>query len=167
MAIKGGASTVLQKPVSRMQLKKSLESMGLNESKGRCYTVLIVDDDPRAIEVIATFLPAPGYNVDRAYGGQEAIDKAQALKPDLILLDLMMPDVNGFDVVEALSRNPDTAHIPILVVTAKQITTRDRVLLSQHPDQVVDIVQKAGFDRTQFIAEVRRALNVRQSEEKH
>ena len=84
--------------------------------------MLVVDDDPKAVEVIAAFLPAPAYAVVRAYGGSEAIALAQRLRPDLILLDLMMPDVNGFDVVEALQRNADTARIPILVVTAKQIT---------------------------------------------
>ncbi len=58
----------------------------------------------------------------RAYGGREAIEIARRELPDLIVLDLMMPDVNGFDVVEALQPDPDTARIPILVVTAKQIT---------------------------------------------
>ena len=60
----------------------------------------------------------------RAYGGREAIEAARQELPDLIVLDLMMPDVNGFDVVEALKAQPDTARIPIVVVTAKQITRR-------------------------------------------
>ena len=55
----------------------------------------------------------------RAYGGREAIEAARLELPDLIVLDLMMPEVNGFDVVEALKQQPDTARIPILVVTAK------------------------------------------------
>ena len=68
--------------------------------------------------MIAAFLPTPADAVVRASGGNEAISVAQRLRPDLILLDLMMPQVSGFDVVEALQRNTDTARIPILVVTA-------------------------------------------------
>jgi CheY-like chemotaxis protein len=66
----------------------------------------------------------------RAYGGQEAIDIARRELPDVMVIDLMMPVVNGFDVVAALKDHPDTARIPILVVTAKRITDEDRAKLS-------------------------------------
>ena len=62
----------------------------------------------------------------RAYSGREAIDAARRELPDVIVLDLMMPEMNGFDVVEALKERPETARIPILVVTAKEITDKDR-----------------------------------------
>jgi CheY-like chemotaxis protein len=97
----------------------------------------------------------------RAYGGQEAIDTARREVPDLIVLDLMMPDVNGFDVVEALRAYPDTARIPILVVTAKQITAEDHVKLSR---SVTTIMEKAEFDGDRFLAEVRRATSSRRVE---
>jgi DNA-binding response OmpR family regulator len=158
MALAGGATTVLQKPISRAQLKASLANLGLHPAPEHTHTVLVVDDDPKAVEVIAAFLPTPAYAVVRAYGGSEAITLAQRLRPDLILLDLMMPEVSGFDVVEALLRNTDTARIPILVVTAKQITAQDRVTLNNNPDKVIHIVEKAEFNRGRFIAEVRRAL---------
>jgi len=118
----------------------------------------VVDDDPKAVEVIATFLPAPAYAVVRAYGGAEAITLAERIRPNLILLDLMMPEVSGFEVADALQRNPDTARIPILVVTAKQITPSDRAQLNATPGKVIHIVEKAGFNRAHFVSEVRRAL---------
>jgi len=158
MALTHGAAAVLQKPVSRAQLKFSLANLGLHPAKRHTYTVLVVDDDPKAVEVIAAFLPAPAYAIVRAYGGGEAITLAQRLRPDLIVLDLMMPDVNGFDVVEALQRNTDTARIPILVVTAKQITALDRAALTTHSGKQIHFVGKAGFNPAQFIDEVRRAL---------
>jgi CheY-like chemotaxis protein len=158
MVLTHGAAAILQKPISRAQLKASLDSLGLHPAEERTHTVLVVDDDPKAVEVIAAFLPVPAYAVVRAYGGSEAITLAQRLRPDLILLDLMMPEVNGFDVVEALQRNTDTARIPILVVTAKQITAQDRAALNSDPGKVIHIVEKAGFDNARFIAEVRRAL---------
>jgi PAS domain S-box-containing protein len=158
LALSGGAAAVLQKPISRAQLKTSLANLGLHPAEERTHTVLVVDDDPKAVEVIAAFLPAPAYAVVRAYGGSEAIALAQRVRPDLILLDLMMPEVSGFDVVEALQRNTDTARIPILVVTAKPITAVDRAALNSNPGKVINIVEKAGFNSVRFIAEVRRAL---------
>jgi CheY-like chemotaxis protein len=76
----------------------------------------------------------------------------------LILLDLMMPDVSGFDVVHALHAHPDTARIPILVITAKQITEEDRVTLD---GSVTTIMEKAELDRDRFVAEVQRAMSGR------
>jgi DNA-binding response OmpR family regulator len=158
MALIGGAAAVLQKPVSRAQLKFSLANLGLHPAAERTHTVLVVDDDPKAVEVIAAFLPSPAYTILRAYGGAEAVSLAQRLRPDLILLDLMMPEVSGFDVVEALQRNADTAQIPILVVTAKQVTALDRATLNNTPGKCIHIVGKAGLNRAQFLAEVNRAL---------
>jgi CheY-like chemotaxis protein len=158
LALTRGAAAVLQKPISRTQLKATLDDLGLHPTRERTHTVLVVDDDPKAVEVIAAFLPAPAYKVVRAYGGSEAIALAQRLRPDLILLDLTMPEVSGFDVVEALQRKPETARIPILVVTAKQVTALDRAALDRHPGKVIHILPKAGFNRVGFISEVRRAL---------
>ena len=158
MALTSGAAAVLQKPVGRAQLKASLANLGLSPAAEHSHTVLVVDDDPKAVEVIAAFLPTPAYAVVRAYGGAEAIALAQRLRPDLILLDLVMPDLSGFEVVEAMQRNAGTASIPILVVTAKQITAQDRAALNSKPGKVVHIVEKSGFNHVRFVDEVRRAL---------
>ena len=158
LASHAGAAAVLQKPVSRALLKASLNRLGLQPLPAQTHTILVVDDDPKAVEVIAAFLPAPGYAVVRAYGGVEAIALAQRLHPDLILLDLMMPVVTGFDVVEALQRQPDTAKIPLVVITAKHITPIDRAALHSASGRDICIVEKAGFNRGNFITEVRRAL---------
>jgi CheY-like chemotaxis protein len=153
-----GAAIVLQKPVSRSQLSTALAGLGLQPNVKRAHTVMVVDDDPKAVEVIATFLPPPTYAVVRAFGGSQAILLAQQLRPDLILLDLMMPEVNGFDVVNALQQNSETAKIPILVVTAKHITAEDRLALSRNPANPIHIVEKAGFNHARFVAEVQRIL---------
>jgi CheY-like chemotaxis protein len=158
LALTRGAAAVLEKPFSGAQLKASLAYLGLHPSQGHPRTVLVVDDDPKAVEVIAAFLPAPAYTVVRAYGGSEAIALAQRLRPDLILLDLMMPDVSGFEVVEALRSDPDTARIPILVVTAKQVTALDRAALNSSAGEDIGIVAKTGFNRASFMSDVRHAL---------
>ncbi|MGZ5818835.1 MAG: ATP-binding protein, partial [Burkholderiaceae bacterium] len=150
--------SVLQKAINPVRLNHSATNSDVQATNERTHTVLVVDDDPKAVEVIAAFLPTPAFAVVRAYGGSEAITLAQRLRPDLILLDLMMPGVSGLDVVAALTKNVDTAGIPILVVTAKEITALDRATLNSNPGKVIHIVEKAGFNRVGFIAEVKRAL---------
>jgi CheY-like chemotaxis protein len=132
--------------------------LGFYNAQDQTHTVLVVDDDPKSVDLIATYLPPPTYETVRAYSGREAIALAHRVQPDLILLDLMMPHVTGFDVVQALQDDPGTAGIPILVVTAREITSLDRQVLNADPTQVVRIIEKAGLNRTDFMAEVRRAL---------
>lgn len=158
MALSGGAAAVLQKPIGRAQLKASLTELGLQPAAELVHSILVVDDDPKAVEVIAALLPPPAYAVMRAYSGNDAIDMARRKRPDLILLDLMMPGISGFDVVEALRGDAETARIPILVVTAKEVTAFDLAALSDHNGGAIHIVKKAHFNRASFISEVRHAL---------
>jgi PAS domain S-box-containing protein len=154
-----GASAVMQKPLSRQEFYESLVDLGLFPLvQGRAVKVLVVDDDPKAVELIAVCLHGLASTVLRAYGGIEAIDIARKELPDVIVLDLMMPDVNGFDVVDALKRHPETARIPILVVTAERITVEHRTRLNGY---VTTIMEKGDFDHDHFPAEVRRAMSGR------
>ncbi|MBK7586124.1 MAG: PAS domain S-box protein [Myxococcales bacterium] len=154
-----GAAAVMQKPVSRQELYESLVGLGLLPSApDRPLKVLVVDDDPKAVELMASHVLGLPSAVLRAYGGREAIDAARRELPDLIVLDLMMPDVTGFDVVLALREHPDTDRIPIVVVTAMEISAEDRARLNGY---VSAIMEKGEFDRARFTAEVRRALSGR------
>jgi CheY-like chemotaxis protein len=154
-----GAAAVMQKPLSRQQLHDSLVDLGVFPlSQGETLKVLVVDDDPKAVQLIAVRIADLATTVLRAYGGREAIDAARQELPDVIVLDLMMPEVNGFDVVEALKEHPETACIPILVVTAKRITPEDHARLSGY---VRTIMAKAEFDPDRLAAEIRRAMSGR------
>jgi CheY-like chemotaxis protein len=153
-----GAAAVMQKPMSRQELCDSLSDLGFPLSPGQTLKVLVVDDDPKAVELIAVRLVGLASTVLRAHSGQEAIDLARLQLPDVIVLDLMMPDVNGFDVVEALNEHPDTARIPLLVVTAKEITDEDRAKLHGY---VAAVMEKADFNSERFATEVRRATSKR------
>ncbi|NHZ79935.1 PAS domain S-box protein [Massilia sp. CCM 8695] len=145
LALSGGAAAMLQKPVNRAQLQASLSGLGLQPSLERTHTVLVAEHDPRAVEAIAGLLPSPAYAIVRAYTGSEAIFLARHMRPDLILLDLMLPDMSGVDVAEALQRDPATARIPILVGAAAQAGEPPRA-------------EKRGLDQARFVVEVRRAL---------
>jgi CheY-like chemotaxis protein len=93
--------------------------------------------------------------VIRAYGGREAIEAARRELPDVIVLDLMMPEVSGFEVVTALNEHADTADIPVIIVTSKEITPEDRHRLNGY---VTSVMQKSQFGPDRFTAEVRRAM---------
>jgi CheY-like chemotaxis protein len=154
-----GAAAVMQKPISRQELYESLMDLGLFPASQGEFKVLIVDDNPEAVELIAVRVRHLASTVLRAYGGREAIEMARLELPDLIVLDLIMPEVNGFEVVEAIRLGADTARIPILVVTAKEITAEDRAKLN---GWVTAIMENSDFDPDRFAAEVRRATSGRQ-----
>jgi PAS domain S-box-containing protein len=154
-----GAAAVMQKPISRKELYESLVGLGLLPlAEGKSLKVLVVDDDPKMVELIAVRMEGMASTVLRAFGGRDAIDLARQELPDLILLDLMMPVVSGFDVVTALHERPETARIPVLVVTAKDVTPEDRARLNGY---VSTILEKSDLDRDRFTAEVRRAMSGR------
>jgi CheY-like chemotaxis protein/anti-sigma regulatory factor (Ser/Thr protein kinase) len=156
--IEAGAAAVLQKPISRQDLYESLSELGfVGHPADRPLVVLVVDDDPQAVELIAVHLQAvvPPATVLRAYGGRDAIEIARKERPDLIVLDLLMPEIDGFDVVEALSKHPETAGLRILVVTGKQISPADRALLMGN---VTVVLEKGAFDHARFRSELRRTV---------
>ncbi len=154
-----GAAAVMQSPVSRQELYDSLVELGLLPTSADHVTkVLVVDDDPKSVELIALQIQDLAAEVFRAYGGREAIEIAERELPDLIVLDLMMPEVSGFDVVDALNRNPATAGIPLIIVTAFEVTAEERERLD---GGVLAVMGKAGFDGKRFVSEVRRAMTGR------
>ncbi|MFZ6731458.1 response regulator [Undibacterium sp. Ji42W] len=151
-----GAAHVMQKPIARENLTAALSAMGFcKDSAAAQKTALVVDDDPKAVRLVTTQLDIFGYKTLAALGGQEGIDMAHQHKPDLIVLDLMMPEINGFDVVEALKSDTVTASIPIIILTAKQVTTDDRMRLN---GDVKKVIEKSDFNHGRFIGEVRRAM---------
>jgi twitching motility two-component system response regulator PilH len=85
--------------------------------------VLIVDDSPTEVHVLSGYLKKHGFDTATAADGKEGIEKARALKPDLILMDVVMPGVNGFQATRELARSEETAGIPIIMVTTKGLET--------------------------------------------
>lgn len=94
------------------------QSMAEGEAQA-AVTILIVDDSPTETHVIKGIVEKGGYDVITADSGEHGIAEATKSKPDLILMDVVMPGLNGFQATRQLSRNPDTAEIPIIMVTTK------------------------------------------------
>jgi len=80
--------------------------------------ILVIDDDAATMMIISSILKSAGYSVVPAYGGDDAIRKAKAQQPALVLTDLEMPGINGVEIIDALQNDPETQHIPIVAVTS-------------------------------------------------
>jgi len=85
--------------------------------------ILIIDDSPTEVHVFRTILEKNEFQVSVAINGDEGIEKAQEIKPDCILMDVVMPGKNGFQATRDLSRNPDTSSIPVIIITTKDQET--------------------------------------------
>jgi two-component system, cell cycle response regulator len=96
------------------------------ESPGETALILVVDDNPDNLEIIATRLQFRGYEVAVADRGEAAIELVKEAPPDLILLDIMMPDMDGYEVARRIRQDPEIGYIPIIVVTARD-STEDKV----------------------------------------
>lgn len=150
-----GAAAVLDKPVERQALNQELELLGFKPGPSREFLVLLVDDQAQELEQIAHYLNRPGFSVLRAAGGAEGIELARRYEPDLIVLDLLMREVGGIEVVEALRADARTARIPVIVMAARDFSTQERERLNAHV-QAAMARQTGNGDR--FLDEVRRAF---------
>jgi PAS domain S-box-containing protein len=150
-----GAADYLTKPVERERLLRVLAKYCGVSSPGRA---LVVEDDRATREMFRRILERDGWAVAEAGNGREALDSVAAQRPSLIVLDLMMPEVDGFEFLTELHRHPEWQSIPVVVVTAKDLTPEDRLflngsmLLSGHPRRVL---QKGRFSREELLRQVR------------
>lgn len=118
--------------------------------------ICIVDDNPEVRRLIRRILQSQGeYTLFEAANGKEAIEVAQRERPNLIILDLMMPEMDGFSVLDNLQANPDTAEIPVIVVTAKELTSAEKQRLHGH---IQSLMQKGNFMSDELLDEVRALL---------
>ncbi len=127
-----GATDYLVKPIEWDRLKAIMDRY----HHAQTADVLVVDDDPDARERLRTMLERDGWQVTEAGNGREALARIAARVPGLILLDLMMPIMNGCDFLAALRARSEWREIPIVVLTAKDVTPSDRARLEQRVDQV-------------------------------
>jgi signal transduction histidine kinase/DNA-binding response OmpR family regulator len=153
-----GASAVLEKPVRRQELLALAIQLTGGEGHNRRPLVLMVDDDRHAMKVVTSMFAGETFETCAALGGKAALEFAKSRRPDLVVVDLLMPEVSGFDVIEWLRSRPETAAVPIIVLTAKQLTEKDEETLRRN---VVRVFAKAGTTRDAFLAEVRRVLGQR------
>ncbi|MFZ5450901.1 MAG: response regulator [Thermodesulfobacteriota bacterium] len=150
-----GAADYLTKPIQRDRMLAVLEKYC---HPGEPSMVLVVEDDPETREVIRRLLEKTGIEVMEAENGRVALERLAERQPGLILLDLMMPEMDGFQFVDHLRQHEAWRAIPIVVVTAKDLTGEDRLRLNGY---VAEIIQKDAKGQEELLAEVSKMVKNR------
>jgi CheY-like chemotaxis protein len=148
-----GAADYLVKPISRAELLDALARVTASHG-----TVLTIDDDPLALDLAEAVLEPAGYTVLTARNGRDGVALARSERPDVVLLDLVMPEVDGFKVVEELVADPVTRAIPIVVLTSKSLTAEDEQRLR---GRIASLARKGELDRHALLELLRRFTLVR------
>ena len=150
-----GAAEYLSKPIDRERLAAVMSKHRRPTGESQ---VLIVEDDPTTRDVLKRSLVKQGWDVAEAANGRQALERVEVQEPALILLDLMMPEMNGFEFITELRENEKWQDIPVVVLTSKDLTIEERALLN---GQVERIVEKGSYSRESLLREVRKiAANV-------
>ncbi|RJR42835.1 MAG: PAS domain-containing sensor histidine kinase [Deltaproteobacteria bacterium] len=147
-----GASDYLTKPIQRERLLAVLEKYRRHPQPG---PVLVVEDDPDTREILRRLLEKEGCQVIAAENGRVALERLAESQPMLILLDLMMPEMDGFQFIDRVRRHKNWRTIPIAAVTAKDLTKEDRARLNGY---VQEIIRKDAYPRDELLAEVRELV---------
>ena len=153
-----GAAEYLVKPVGKEPLLAAVyRAAAMPERK---HTVVAIDDDPLAIELVRVSLEPAGWTVLGAASGQEGLALIRGRQPSVVLLDLLMPGMDGFAVVEALRAEPDTKTIPVVILTSKSMTQQDKERLQ---GRITYVARKTEFDLSGLAGLLRWASTSRQS----
>lgn len=119
--------------------------------------IMIVDDEPLIIELLKSILEAENFKVIIANNGQEAIDKITRIKPDLTILDIMMPIMSGFDVCEEIRSNPKTEKLKVVFLSALKLSAIDKSYLKKL--KAIDYLSKP-FDNKELISKINHYLEI-------
>mgnify|MGYP001088028017 CR=1 FL=1 len=110
--------------------------------------ILVVDDDPDALEIVGTYLEAEGYQVTTATSGREALSKLEEIRPALVLLDVMMPEMDGWEVARVIKNHPEFADTRVVMLTAKSdFTDKQEGLRAGADDYIVKPVRLEELGR--------------------
>ncbi len=151
MGLAFGAVEHLTKPISAEQLVSTLNRIARNNPRD----VLIVDDDASTRTLFRRILVREGWRVHEASDGQRALTQLQTRRPTLMLLDIMMPEQDGFDVLRALRGQSDLADLPVIVITSKDLSRQELDWLKAHAS---DVIRKGADGRAELIAALQRHL---------
>ena len=149
-----GATDYFTKPIDRKALLESFKKLSLTTKiRRKPVNILVIDDDPKILQLIGAILEAEGFGVLKARVAEEGINLAIEVQPDLILLDLLMPDVSGFEALERLKLHPTAKNIPVIIFTGRTLTEEDRNRLNA---RIRGVIQKGKSLRESLLAEIRK-----------
>ncbi len=116
-----GIVDYLSKPIDRDRLMDSVNRILRVKGKAKGAYVMVVDDDPDIVGLVKLALKDAGYGVIEAFNGEQALELADREKPDLIILDIMMPEMDGYDVIKNLKKNKKTQNIPVIILSVRRL----------------------------------------------
>ncbi len=148
-----GAWDYLIKPIDKAQLSECVQR--ILRMRGQGYHALVIDDDPQARELISTHLELLHMQAHMAMTVEEGLQKAHALQPDVIFLDLMLPEVNGFEFLQRKEASQSISAIPVVVVSSKTLTADERRFLES---RALVVARKSEFGKEDFNIKVLRLL---------
>jgi signal transduction histidine kinase/DNA-binding response OmpR family regulator len=146
-----GAFDYLLKPLERDAILAALAR--IQRTRG---LILVVDDDPTVADLVRQLLEGEPYQITAAADGVHALELIQGLQPDVVLLDLLMPAMNGFELIDRMKADPQLRQIPVLVLTAKDLTLAERSALEQ---DTRGVIEKLGLSREMLVGELTAALH--------
>ena len=149
-----GAAAYLLKPLDPVAVREALERVIVQEAH-HPKRVLVVDDDPNVADMLRQFLPESDFSLESALDGLAGLQAIEANRPDILLLDLIMPNLDGFGVIERLFANPQTRDLPIIVISAKDLTAEESARLKE---MVTVVMKKQGFEGEKLVEEINRVL---------
>jgi CheY-like chemotaxis protein len=152
MGLAFGAVEHLTKPVDPQTLIASLSAI----AEGRDKDVLIVDDDAATRNLFRRILTRDGWTVREASDGRRALDQLEISRPTLMVLDIMMPNVDGFDVLKSVRATDGLKDLPVIVATSKDLTREELDWLKAHAGEVI---RKGDTGRADLLAALKRHMN--------
>jgi signal transduction histidine kinase/CheY-like chemotaxis protein len=149
-----GASDYLVKPLDRRTLLVSMARHAKAGATGTQPLVLAIDDDPVVATILRSIVAPAGFRLETAGRGREGIDMARRLQPALIIVDLLLPDISGLEVLDALAEDERTNAIPVIALTAANLSAPDRARIEK---RVHSLAQKGDFTRESVLLAIQRA----------
>jgi PAS domain S-box-containing protein len=150
-----GAAAYLLKPLDPVEVRDTLNRV-IGGTARPPKRVLVVDDDPNIADMLRQFLPESDFCLDSALDGIAGLQAVEENRPDILLLDIIMPGLDGFGVIEQLRANPQTRDLPIVVISAKELTAVESARLKE---SVAVVMRKQGFEGDKLVDEINNVLN--------
>jgi CheY-like chemotaxis protein len=149
-----GAAAYLLKPLDPAAVRETLNRV-IGATLPRQKHVLVLDDDPNVADMLRQFLPESEFRLDSALDGVAGLQAIEANRPDILLLDLIMPRLDGFGVIDSLRADPRTRDLPIIVISAKDLTEGEACRLKE---TVALVMKKQGFQSEKLVDEINDIL---------
>jgi DNA-binding response OmpR family regulator/anti-sigma regulatory factor (Ser/Thr protein kinase) len=154
LGLRLGAAAYLLKPLDPLAVRDALHRV-IDSTPSMQKQILVIDDDPNIADMLRQFLPESDFWLEAALDGKSGLRAIEAKRPDIILLDLLMPGLDGFGVIERLRSDPKMRELPIIVISAKELTSAEAARLRE---TVALVMKKQGFEGEKLVDEINYVL---------